>query len=127
MGYLYTIIISAILSLTNQVEVPFNDFEKAFKANNASQIVALGKDKLLINVLGKEGAYSQQQSILILKEFFTKKPGNEFVFIHKGKETNDSSFGIGNYTSKDEKFRVTIHFKKISNDYKIESLAIEKI
>lgn len=79
-----------------------------------------------MNVLGKEGAYSKSQANLVLKDFFTKKPGTSFKFIFKGKETSDGSFAIGNYESKSETFRVTINFKKEGSDYKIESLAIEK-
>jgi hypothetical protein len=77
-------------------------------------------------VLGKEGAYSASQANLVLKDFFTKKPGSSFKFIFKGKETSDGSFAIGNYESKQESFRVTIHFKKINSDFKMESLSIEK-
>ncbi len=126
MSFIYSLLLSTILALNWQVEVPFNDIEKGFAHNNASQIAGYAKDKVLINILGKEGAYSQQQSVLVLKEFFTKKPGSDFKFTHKGKQSNDSSFGIGTYSSKDEKFRVTIHLKKMNTEYKIESLTIEK-
>ena len=43
--------------------------ESAFIENNASTIVNLGKDKILLNVLGSEGAYSQSQASLVLKDF----------------------------------------------------------
>jgi len=88
--------------------------------------VAHGQAKMLINILGKEAVYSQSQAGLVLKGFFTRKPGNQFEYTFKGKETIEGAFAIGNYTSKNEKFRVTIHFKKINEDYKIESLTIEK-
>lgn len=115
-----------ILTYSLQTEIPYSSIEKAFIANNANDIVALGKDKILLNVLGKEGAYSKSQATLVLKDFFSKKPGNSFKFIFKGKESADGSFAIGSYESKSESFRVTIHFKKESGDFKIESLTIEK-
>jgi hypothetical protein len=115
-----------VLSLTVQSDIPYTTIEKAFISNNANDIISLGKDKMLINVLGKEGAYSISQANLVLKDFFTKKPGSSFKFIFKGKETADGSFAIGTYESKGESFRVTIHFKKISGEFKIESLIIEK-
>lgn len=114
------------MSMTTQSDIPYSSIEKAFISNDANDIIALGKDKMLINVLGKEGAYSIPQANLVLKDFFTKKPASTFKFIFKGKETADGSFAIGTYESKGEKFRVTIHFKKISGDFKIESLIIEK-
>jgi hypothetical protein len=109
-----------------QSSIPYSSIEKGFTANNASEITALGKEKILLNVLGKEGAYSKSQANLVLKDFFSKKPGNTFKFIFKSKESSDGSFAIGNYESKSETFRVTIHFKKEGAEFKIESLAIEK-
>ena len=109
-----------------QSDVPYSSIEKAFNANNASEIVAHGKEKILLTVLGKEGAYSKSQASLVLKDFFTKKPDGTFKFIFKSKESTDGSFAIGNYECKSETFRVTIHFKKESGAYKIESMTIEK-
>jgi hypothetical protein len=126
MGYLYSFLTAVIFSLSLQSSIPYSSIEKAFSSNNANEITALGKEKILLNVLGKEGAYSKSQANLVLKDFFTKKPGTSFKFIFKGKETSDGSFAIGNYESKSETFRVTINFKKEGSDYKIESLAIEK-
>lgn len=106
-------------------EIPYVAIERGFETNTPSEIVKYGKEKILINVLGKEGAYSQSQAGLILKDFFTKHPGTKFDFYFKGKESSDGSFAIGNYASRGEEFRVTVHFKKLGSDYKIESLTIE--
>jgi hypothetical protein len=125
MGYLYTFLTSIIL-LFNTTDIPYSNLELAFSENNPTTIVALGKDKILLNILGNEGAYSQSQASLVLKDFFIKKPGSSFKFTFKGKETNEGTFAIGTYTCKSENFRITIQFKKISSDFKIESLTIEK-
>lgn len=126
MSFLYAFLTSLIVSLSIQSEIPYSSIEKAFIANDTEVIVSLGREKMLVSILGKEGAYSQSQANLVLKDFFQKKPGNTFKFIFKGKESSDGSFAIGTYESKTESFRVTIHFKKIGADYKIESLSIEK-
>jgi hypothetical protein len=106
--------------------VPYSTIEKSFEANNAKVIVTLGKSKLLINVLGKEGAYSQSQAKLILQDFMSKNPCSSFEFIFKGKESNGGSFAIANYNSRSSKFRVTMYFKKEQGSYKIENLTIEE-
>jgi len=126
MSLLYTFLTSILLSLTIAQSVPYTKIESAFSKNDASDVVALAKDKVLINVLGTEGAYSKSQAILVLKDFFTKKPGNSFEFIFRGAESAEGCFAIGTYSSKSEKFRVTLHFKKVGSDYRIESLSIEK-
>lgn len=126
MGLIYSFLTSLIISLTIQGEIPYSTLEKAFSSNDSNAIVAVGKEKILLNILGKEGAYSKSQAGLVIKDFFTKKPGSTFKFIFKGKESSEGSFAIGTYESKGESFRVTIHFKKEGSDFKIESLTIEK-
>jgi len=125
MQLIYSIITSIVLSI-GLSDVPYSAIEKAFETNNPNEIVKLGKSKVLINVLGKEGVYSQSQASLVLKDFFTRKPGSKFDFYFKGKESSEGTFAIGNYISRGEEFRVTIHFKKLSGVFKIESLTIEK-
>jgi hypothetical protein len=126
MSVVYSFLLSLIMSVHFQSDIPYSTIENAFATNDAKDITALGKEKILINVLGKEGVYSQSQANLVLKDFFTKKPGTSFKFIFKGKEASDGSFAIGTYQSKSEEFRVTIHFKKVNGDFLIESLSIEK-
>ena len=106
--------------------VPYAEIEQAFENNSSADIAKLSKDKVLINIMGKEGVYSKSQAALVLKDFFQKNPGNSFDFFFKGKETNEGTFAIGKYTSKAGEFRVTIHFKNISGAFRIESLAIER-
>ena len=126
MGYIYTFLLSILINFNTTNDIPYTNLEEAFSGNKPNEIVSFGKDKILLNILGNEGAYSQSQASLVLKDFFTKKPGNTFKFTFKGKETNEGSFAIGTYTSKLENFRVTIQFKKIISEFKIESLTIEK-
>lgn len=126
MNFLYSLFVILIFNLNLSTEIPYVSLENAFTENNATEIVNLGKDKILLNILGNEGAYSHSQAALVLKDFFSKKPGNSFKFIFKGKETAEGSFAIGTYSSRTESFRITIQFKKINTDFKIESLTIEK-
>jgi len=126
MNTFLALLTSVIFSLNFSSEVPYSSLEKAFKANQSVDIVSLGKEMMVINILSNEGVYSSQQATLVLKNFFSKHPGNSFEYTFKGKQTSDGAFAIANYFSKSEKYRVTIHFKKINASYKIESLSIEK-
>ncbi|MCH2231467.1 MAG: DUF4783 domain-containing protein [Crocinitomicaceae bacterium] len=125
MSLIFTFLTSVILSLNLNGDVPYDMIEKAFEANDAKAISVMGKSKVLINILGKEGVYSQSQASLVLKDFFTRKPGSSFNFFFKGQESSDGTFAIGSYKSNSGSFRVTIHFKKIDVQFKIESLTIE--
>jgi hypothetical protein len=106
-------------------DIPYTELEQAFSSGNAQAISSMGKEKMLISILDKEGAYSQSQATQVLKDFFTKKPVSSFKFTFKGKETNDGSFAIGEYVSKQDNFRVTVQFKKLNQQFKIERLTIE--
>lgn len=126
MNLVFSLLASLMLSMNLSTSVPYTAIDRAFEANNAKGVVTLGKSKLLINVLGKEGAYSQSQAKLILQDFMSKNPCSSFEFIFKGKESSDGSFAIANYNSRSNKYRVTIYFKKEQGAYRIENLNIEK-
>lgn len=106
--------------------IPYSKIDAAFDQKNAEAIVSLSKDKILINILNKEGAYSKSQAVLVLKDFFTNKANCQFNFTFKGNVTNGATFAIGNYSCGTTNFRVTMHFKNCGDDYKIESITIEK-
>lgn len=124
MSYFYILLASLVLSFTG-ADIPHNELERAFNSNDAGAIVELAKEKVLMNILGNEGAYSQPQAKIVLKDFFSKHPNGKFTFIFRGKEAESGSFSIGNYVSKGTTFRVTFHFKKIGSVFRIESLNIE--
>ena len=125
MGLIYSLVTFVMFS-SGTMDVPFKSVESAFKSGNAKDLVSIGKEKILINVDGTEGVYSKSQATLVLKKFFTKYPAKSFSYIHKGKGSSEGSFAIGTYTSGSSEFRVTVHFKKIKGNFKIESLTIEK-
>ncbi|MFT5581855.1 MAG: hypothetical protein ACI9XP_001872 [Lentimonas sp.] len=125
MSYLYILFASLVISLTSITDVPHSQIESAFNRNSSDGIVSLSKEKVLINIFGKEGAYSHSQANLVLKDFFSKKPNGAFTFIFKGKESENGTFSIGNYTHQGTVMRVTIHFKKESSGFLIETLTIE--
>jgi hypothetical protein len=126
MNTLIKIITSFVLIFAVPNEIPFSILEKSMESNDAKTIVNLGTDKILLNISGKEGAYSHAQAQSLLTEFFTKNPKGSFTFIFKGKETSDGSFVIGNYIVKNDKFRTTFHFRTIKSESKLESLTISK-
>jgi len=126
MNFIYAFFTSLVMLFPNQQGIPYAKIDTAFDQNNAEVIVSQSKEKVLINVLGKEGAYSKSQAILVLKEFFNGKNGSNFAFTFKGTESSSGTFAIGNYTNGTSKYRITLHFKNSGDDFKIESINIEK-
>lgn len=125
MGFILSLVASFILSLHTMSDASFTAVEQAFGREDAAKIVSYGKDKILLQIQGKEGVYAQSQATQLLKDFFNRKPVSSFRFTFKGKESDDSPLTTGIYVSKSESFRVTIKWKHISSELKIESLSIE--
>lgn len=126
MKILISILLVAFLGTTTVISVPFAELETAFSNNDAEKVMSYGKEKTMLNVLDKDGVYSKPQGTLVLKDFFTTYPSDEFKFMFKGNATGTSSFAIGDYSSGNNAFRVTLKFKKVGDNFKIESLTIEK-
>ncbi|AEA42717.1 DUF4783 domain-containing protein [Fluviicola taffensis] len=125
MNFILSLIASIICSLSVLTDASFSAVEQAFGREDATKIISYGKDKVLLQIQGKEGVYAQSQATQLLKDFFNRKPVSSFRFTFKGKESDDSPLTTGIYTSKSESFRVTIKWKHIGLDLRIESLSIE--
>ncbi|MGV3610095.1 MAG: DUF4783 domain-containing protein [Fluviicola sp.] len=125
MGFILSLIASLILSFTSVTDANFTAVEQAFGREDAAKIVSYGKDKILLQIQGKEGIYAQSQATQLLKDFFNRKPVSSFRFTFRGKESDDSPLTTGAYISKSESFRVTIKWKHMGSELKIESLSIE--
>lgn len=126
MSLIYAFITSIVLLIPQQQGVPYSKLDVAFDQSNADAIVSCAKDKVLLNVLGKEGAYSKSQAVLVLKDFFNGKSSGSFNFTFKGNESSTGTFAIGSYVCGGAKYRITLHFKNAGDGFKIESITIEK-
>ena len=114
----------AILYSDPSFEVPYARIENAFNMNDAKTIISFGKEKILLKILDKEGGYNQTQAELILQDFFTKKPKGHFTYTYKGTESEDGIFCMGLYVVKNEKHKISFHFKKMKTSFQFESLNI---
>lgn len=124
MNFFITSFLSVFFVLHSILSIPFKEVEDAFKNGNATEIVNNGTTKMLISIDGEEGVYSKSQGSQILDNFFKTHPPEEFSFDFKGEEKGASSFAVGNYKSK-QSYRVSIKFKKVKEEYLIESLTFE--
>jgi hypothetical protein len=127
MNYLICLLVTISLSLSSVLVIPFTEIETAFQSADSAKIMELSKSKLLINLDGKEGVYSQPQGNQVLKTFFKTNPPKSFVYSFKGTEKKLGSYAIGIYSSTNSStFKVSLKFLKEGEMYKIESLTINK-
>ncbi|MGM0480086.1 MAG: DUF4783 domain-containing protein [Bacteroidota bacterium] len=126
MNLITSALISIVIALSAVLNIPFDEVQLAFEKGEASEVMELGKSKVLITIEEDEGVYSTSQGTQVLKKFFKQYPPSSFTFDFKGKDEGASSFGIGNYHSGSDRFRVSIKFEKKGSRHVIESIEIAK-
>jgi hypothetical protein len=127
MNYLVYLLVTITLSLSSTLFIPFSEIETAFHSADSAKIMELSKSKLIINLDGKEGVYSQSQGNQVLKTFFKTNPPKSFAYTFKGTEKKLGSYALGIYSSTNSSsFKVSLKFLKEGDLYKIESLTINK-
>ncbi|MBM3917232.1 MAG: DUF4783 domain-containing protein [Sphingomonadales bacterium] len=122
-GFLTTLLISFGLS----GDIPYATIQRGMETNDAHALVQLGKDKILLQVPGSDGAYPLAQAEMILQSFFQKNPRGTFVFRYKNTKSADGAGTvIGSYVCKGSSYRSTFQFRSGKYETKLESIGIVK-
>ncbi|MEA3504755.1 MAG: DUF4783 domain-containing protein [Bacteroidota bacterium] len=103
-----------------------SEVAKLVSANNTAQLSSYFHDPVDLNINGKKGVFSKQQSIVMIKDFFAKYPVKSFKINHSGSSQKGMIYSIGTYKSKSENFRTYFLFKKEGKKYKIYQFHFEK-
>jgi len=82
----------------------------ALKTGNSLQLSKYFNTSIELAIPGKEDIYSSKQAELIIKDFFTKHVPSNFTVLHKGGKEG-SQYAIGNLTTSNGNFRVTLLVK----------------
>lgn len=116
------------MSVMNPLQtIPYSDIESAFTRADANKVVSYGADKIVVSVNNKESIYSKSQAAIVLKDFFTKKPAESFKITVKSQVQGGGSFVAGEYISSGVKYRISLQFKKIDEQFKIDKIVIAEI
>jgi hypothetical protein len=94
----------------------------AIKSGNSKSMSKYFNDMLDLGFDGNKGSYSKTQAEFVLKDFFQKNPAIDFQYIHKGSSKEGLTYTIGNYQTKNKKYRVLIYIKDIKGTHKIDYL-----
>jgi hypothetical protein len=127
MNSMLSLLLSFLLVLSTAADIPYSTLQKDMEENNAKGLVALGKDKVILSVFGKEGVYNSTQATMVLEDYFNKKPKGTFTFVFKGKESSEGVLlVVGNYVVGKETYRCTFQFRAEKNTARWDNLSIEK-
>lgn len=95
------------------------------KTGNSLQLSKYFNSSIELAIPGKEDIYSSKQAELILKDFFAKHVPSNFVVLHKGGKEG-SQYAIGNLTTSNGNFRVTLLIKMKEGKPFIHQLRFEE-
>ncbi len=96
----------------------------SFTSGNASKLSEYFNQTIELTFFEKEEIYSKTQAEIILRDFFTKNPPQQFKILHEGGKES-SKYAIGRYTSNSKTFRITFLLKTINSKVFIHQLRIE--
>ncbi len=127
MNGIYSLLSALLISLSLSSDLPYATIQRGMETNDAHAIVGLGKDKIVLQVPGSDGAYPLSQAEMILNSFFQKNPKGTFVFRYKNtKSVEGNATAIGSYVAKGNSYRATFQFRSGKYETKHESLSIVK-
>jgi len=123
--FLQTLLVSCKSNTVNlNNDIP-DGIINAIKKGNASELAKYFNSNVELALAGIDDIYSKNQAELIIQDFFKNHPPRSFSMLHKGgKET--SRYAIGNLSTSNGKFRVTILIKIKEGAPFINQLRIEK-
>lgn len=103
----------------------FNEIVNAFKSGNASEVAKYFDNTVEITIYSKSNSYSKKQAESVLQDFFSSNNVKKFEVIHKS-ESAGSQYCIGNLTTTNGLFRVTIYMKQKGDKLLVQELRFEK-
>ncbi len=91
-----------------------DDLVNALKTGSSVTLSQYFDANIALAIMDQDDIYSKQQAELILKNFFTKNTPSNFVILHRG-ATEESEYAIGNLSTSNGNFRVTLYIKRREN------------
>ncbi|MFM8596300.1 MAG: DUF4783 domain-containing protein [Flavobacteriales bacterium] len=127
MNTIYNFFVCLLLGASLGGDLPYTNIQRGMELNDAHTIISLGKDKIVLQLPGTEGAFPLAQAEMILNSFFQKYPKGSFIIRYKNsKSTEGNGTIIGSYLTKGSSFRSTFQFRSGKYEQKLESLSIVK-
>lgn len=104
----------------------FDDAKEAIGIGSAKELVNFLNAITEIKIDGKSSNYSKGQAEYVLRDFFNEFPPKRFSYIHEGSSKEGLHYAIGKYEYQGGTHRVYILFKKIGDEYLIDTIDLTK-
>lgn len=100
--------------------------KETIKAGSAKELSKYLNQTVDVNLDGGLQSYSKAQAEFIFRDFFKQHPPTEFRIIHQGTSKGGQTFGIGQYKSGADTFRVYMKVKGVDNQQFVHEISFAK-
>jgi hypothetical protein len=102
------------------------DILEAFETGNHQKLGSIFNSTVEISTPSHQGVYSKAQAERVIQRFFRQNKSENVKEIHRGDANAGSGFVILSYVTGTDTFRITVFFKSISSEPKIQEIDIIK-
>lgn len=99
-----------------------NNIRAAIKAGSARELGKYLNDTVEMSINGSKSSYNKTRAEIVLKDFFSKYPPENFTYIHQGSSSEGLRYAIGTYAYGKGTYRVYMLLKQFGGTYKIDTI-----
>jgi len=100
--------------------------KETIKAGSAKELSRFLNQTVDVTLDGGPQSYSKAQAEFVFRDFFKQHPPGEFTIIHQGTSKGGQTFGIGQYKSGAETYRVYMKVKSVDNQQLVHEISFAK-
>jgi hypothetical protein len=103
-----------------------NQVKETIKAGRAKELSRFLNSTVDVTLDDGAQSYSKAQAEFVFRDFFKQHPPGEFNIIHQGTSKGGQTFGIGQYKSGSETYRVYMKIKSVENQQLVHEISFAK-
>jgi Domain of unknown function (DUF4783) len=100
--------------------------KETIKAGSAKELSQFLNQTVDVTLNDGPQSYSKAQAEFVFRDFFKQHPPTEFTLIHQGTSKGGQIFGIGQYKSENETYRVYMKIKIANNQQLVHEISFAK-
>ena len=103
-----------------------NQVKETIKAGSAKELSRFLNSTVDVTLDDGAQSYSKAQAEFVFRDFFKQHPPGEFNIIHQGTSKGGQTFGIGQYKSGSETYRVYMKIKSVDSHQLVHEISFAK-
>jgi hypothetical protein len=100
--------------------------KETIKAGSAKELSRYLNQTVDVTLTDGAQSYSKAQAEFVFRDFFKQHPPVEFNIIHQGTSKGGQTFGIGQYKTDSETYRVYMKIKTVDNQQLVHEISFAK-